>query len=150
MPTDRRIGGVSGGGAAFVKANTQGEYATVAVGTPTQDNHAINMGYLLGEAVADQPTQNHQIANKEYVDVCTSKCVQAVASPNGVLKAYLQNGNKQDACVVSNDGSASSIARYTAKGHLIDQSAPQRIITSQTSSMLIPRWLRQAETYPTT
>ena len=119
-----RLTGVAGGGAAFVKANTQGEYATVAVGTPTQDNHAINMGYLLGEAVADQPTQNHQIANKEYVDTCTSKCVQAVASPNGVLKAYLQNGNKQDVCVVSNDGSASSIARYTAKGHLIDQSAP--------------------------
>lgn len=35
---------------------------------PTQDNHAINMGHLLGEAVADQPTQNHQIANKQYVD----------------------------------------------------------------------------------
>mgnify|MGYP004523502587 FL=1 len=119
-----RLTGVAGGGAAFVKANTQGEYATVAVGTPTQDNHAINMGYLLGEAVADQPTQNHQIANKEYVDACTSKCVQAVASPNGVLKAYLQNGNKQDVCVVSNDGSASSIARYTAAGHIIDNKVP--------------------------
>lgn len=119
-----RLTGVAGGGAAFVKANTQGEYATVSVGTPTLDNHAINMGYLLGEAVADQPTQAHQIANKEYVDTCTSKCVQAVTSLNGVLKAYLQNGPKQDVCVVSNDGSASSIARYTAKGHLIDQSAP--------------------------
>lgn len=119
-----RLTGVAGGGAAFVKANTQGEYATVSVGTPTQDNHAINMGYLLGEAVADQPTQAHQIANKEYVDSCTNKCVQAVDSPNGVLKAYLQNGSRQDVCVVSDSGLSSSIARYTAKGHLIDQGIP--------------------------
>lgn len=119
-----RLTGVAGGGAAFVKANKQSEYATVSVGTPTQDTHAINMGYLLGEAVADQPTQNHQIANKEYVDSCTSKCVKAVDSPNGVLKAYLQNGARQDVCVVSDAGLVSSIARYTARGHLIDQNAP--------------------------
>lgn len=119
-----RLTGVAGGGAAFVKANTQGEYATVSVGTPTQTDHAINMGYLLGEALADQPTQPHQIANKEYVDSCTGKCVQAVDSPNGVLKAYLQNGPRQDVCVVSDAGLSSSIARYTAKGHLIDQGAP--------------------------
>ena len=119
-----RLTGVAGGGAAFVKANKQSEYATVSVGTPTQDSHAINMGYLLGEAVADQPTQDHQIANKEYVDSCTSKCVKAVDSPNGVLKAYLQNGARQDVCVVSDAGLSSSIARYTAKGHLIDQGVP--------------------------
>lgn len=119
-----RLTGVAGGGAAFVKANTQRDYATVSVGTPTQDSHAINMGYLLGEAVADQPTQDHQIANKEYVDSCTNKCVKAVDSPNGVLKAYLQNGARQDVCVVSDSGLVSSIARYTAKGHLIDQGAP--------------------------
>lgn len=119
-----RLTGVAGGGAAFVKANKQSEYATVSVGTPTQDSHAINMGYLLGEAVADQPTQPHQIANKDYVDSCTNKCVKAVDSPNGVLKAYLQNGVRQDVCVVSDSGLVSSIARYTAKGHLIDQGAP--------------------------
>lgn len=119
-----RLTGVAGGGAAFVKANTQTEYATVAVGRPTQTDHAINMGYLLQEGVADQPTQPHQIANKEYVDSCTGKCVQAVDSPNGVLKAYLQNGSRQDVCVVSDAGLVSSIARYTAKGHLIDQGAP--------------------------
>lgn len=119
-----RLTGVAGGGAAFVKANTQREYATVAVGRPTQTDHAINMGYLLQEGVADQPTQPHQIANKEYVDSCTGKCVQAVDSPNGVLKAYLQNGARQDVCVVSDAGLSSSIARYTAKGHLIDQGAP--------------------------
>lgn len=82
------------------------------------------MGFLAGEALADQPTQPHQIANKEYVDSCTGKCVQAVDSPNGVLKAYLQNGSRQDVCVVSDSGLSSSIARYTAKGHLIDQGAP--------------------------
>lgn len=119
-----RLTGVAGGGAAFVKANTQGEYATVSVGTPTQREHAINMGYLVQEVIADQPTQPHQIANKDYVDSCTGKCVQVVDSPNGVLKAYLQNGSRQDVCVVSDTGFSSSIARYTAKGHLIDQSVP--------------------------
>ena len=119
-----RLTGVAGGGAAFVKANTQRDYATVSVGTPTQREHAINMGYLLQEVIADQPTQPHQIANKDYVDSCTSKCVKAVDSPNGVLKAYLQNGPRQDVCVVSDSGLSSSIARYTARGHLIDQGAP--------------------------
>mgnify|MGYP004666973965 CR=1 FL=1 len=119
-----RLTGVAGGGAAFVKANTQGDYATVSVGTPTQSSHAINMGYLVQDVIADQPTQPHQIANKDYVDSCTSKCVQAVDSPNGVIKAYLQNGSKQDVCVVSDAGLSSSIARYTAKGHLIDQGTP--------------------------
>ena len=119
-----RLTGVAGGGAAFVKANTQGDYATVSVGTPTQLSHAINMGYLAQDVIADQPTQDHQIANKEYVDSCTSKCVKAVDSPNGVLKAYLQNGARQDVCVVSDAGLVSSIARYTAKGHLIDQGTP--------------------------
>nr|DAG87276.1 MAG TPA: hypothetical protein [Herelleviridae sp.] len=119
-----RLTGVAGGGAAFVKANTQGEYATVSVGTPTQREHAINMGYLVQDVIADQPTQPHQIANKDYVDTCTNKCVQAVESPKGVLKACLQNGSRQDVCVVSDAGLSSSIARYTAKGHLIDQGAP--------------------------
>lgn len=119
-----RLTGVAGGGAAFVKANTQGDYATVSVGTPTQSSHAINMGYLVQDVIADQPTQPHQIANKDYVDSCTSKCVKAVDSPNGVLKAYLQNGTRQDVCVVSDSGLVSSIARYTAKGHLIDQNVP--------------------------
>ena len=119
-----RLTGVAGGGAAFVKANTQGEYATVSVDTPTQREHAINMGYLVQEVIADQPTQPHQIANKDYVDSCTGKCVQVVDSPNGVLKAYLQNGPRQDVCVVSDSGLSSSIARYTAKGHLIDQGTP--------------------------
>lgn len=119
-----RLTGVAGGGAAFVKANKQSEYATVSVGTPTQDSHAVNMGFLAGEVLADQPTQPHQIANKDYVDSCTGKCVQVVDSPNGVLKAYLQNGSRQDVCVVSDAGLSSSIARYTAKGHLIDQSVP--------------------------
>lgn len=119
-----RLTGVAGGGAAFVKANKQSEYVTVSVGDPTQNSHAVNMGFLAGEALADQPTQPHQIANKEYVDSCTGKCVQAVDSPNGVLKAYLQNGSRQDVCVVSDSGLSSSIARYTAKGHLIDQGAP--------------------------
>lgn len=119
-----RLTGVAGGGAAFVKANKQAEYAPVSVGNPTQNSHAVNMGFLAEDILADQPTQDHQIANKEYVDSCTSKCVKAVESPNGVLKAYLQNGPKQDVCVVSDAGLTSSIAQYTSKGHLIDQSVP--------------------------
>ena len=119
-----RLVGSTSGEAAFVKASSHSEYVPVSVGNPTQNSHAVNMGFLAGEALADQPTQPHQIANKEYVDSCTGKCVQAVDSPNGVLKAYLQNGSRQDVCVVSDSGLSSSIARYTAKGHLIDQGAP--------------------------
>ncbi len=119
-----RLVGSTNGEAAFVKASSHSEYVPVSVGNPTQNSHAVNMGFLAGEAIADQPTQDHQIANKEYVDSCTSKCVKAVDSPNGVLKAYLQNGARQDVCVVSDSGLVSSIARYTAKGHLIDQGTP--------------------------
>ncbi len=119
-----RLVGSTSGEAAFVKASSHSEYVPVSVGNPTQNSHAVNMGFLAGEALADQPTQPHQIANKEYVDSCTGKCVQAVDSPNGVIKAYLQNGSKQDVCVVSDAGLSSSIARYTAKGHLIDQGTP--------------------------
>ncbi len=119
-----RLVGSTSGEAAFVKASSHSEYVPVSVGNPTQNSHAVNMGFLVGEALADQPTQPHQIANKDYVDSCTGKCVQAVDSPNGVLKAYLQNGSKQDVCVVSDAGLVSSIARYTAKGHLIDQGVP--------------------------
>ena len=119
-----RLVGSTSGEAAFVKASSHSEYVPVSVGNPTQNSHAVNMGFLAGEALADQPTQPHQIANKDYVDSCTSKCVQAVDSPSGVIKAYLQNGPKQDVCVVSDAGLGSSIARYTAKGHLIDQGTP--------------------------
>ncbi len=119
-----RLVGSTSGEAAFVKASSHSEYVPVSVGNPTQNSHAVNMGFLAGEALADQPTQAHQIANKEYVDSCTNKCVQVVNAPNGVLKAYLQNGTKQDVCVVSDSGLTSSIARYTARGHLIDQNAP--------------------------
>ncbi len=119
-----RLVGSTSGEAAFVKASSHSEYVPVSVGNPAQNSHAVNMGFLAGEALADQPTQPHQIANKEYVDSCTGKCVQAVDSPNGVLKAYLQNGARQDVCVVSDAGLSSSIARYTAKGHLIDQGTP--------------------------
>lgn len=119
-----RLVGSTSGEAAFVKASSHSEYVPVSVGNPTQNSHAVNMGFLAGEALADQPTQPHQIANKDYVDNCTSKCVQAVDSPSGVIKAYLQNGPKQDVCVVSDAGLSSSIARYTAKGHLIDQGTP--------------------------
>ena len=119
-----RLVGSTSGEAAFVKASSHSEYVPVSVGNPTQNSHAVNMGFLAGEALADQPTQPHQIANKDYVDSCTSKCVQAVTSQAGILKAYLQNGPKQDVCVVSDAGLSSSIARYTAKGHLIDQGTP--------------------------
>ena len=119
-----RLVGSTGGEAAFVKASSHSEYVPLSVGNPTQNSHAVNMGFLAGEALADQPTQPHQIANKDYVDSCTSKCVQAVTSQAGILKAYLQNGLKQDVCVVSDAGLVSSIARYTAKGHLIDQGTP--------------------------
>lgn len=36
----------------------------------------------------------------------------------------VQNGSKPDVCLVSDGGMALCLARYTAKGHLIDQTAP--------------------------
>lgn len=122
--TGVRLTGVVGGGAAFVKPDKQAEYVTVSVGVPTAPEHAVNLGHLTQPLLSDAPASNECISNKKYVDEQVSTRVPLVAANQGQIKAYVQNGNKPDVCLVSDGGMALCMARYTAKGHLIDQNAP--------------------------
>lgn len=119
-----RLTGVVGGGAAFVKPDKQSEYVTVSVGTPTASEHAVNLGHLTQPFLSDAPASDGCISNKKYVDDQVATRVPLATANQGQIKAYVQNGSKPDVCLVSDGGMALCIARYTAKGHLIDQTAP--------------------------
>lgn len=122
--TGARLTGAIGGGAAFVKPDKQSEYVTVSVGAPTASEHAVNLGHLTQPLLADAPASDECISNKKYVDDQVTTRVPLVTANQGQIKAYVQNGSKPDVCLVSDGGTALCIARYTAKGHLIDQTAP--------------------------
>lgn len=122
--TGARLTGAVGGGAAFVKPDKQSEYVTVSVGAPTASEHAVNLGHLTQPLLADAPASDECISNKKYVDDQVATRVPLVTANQGQIKAYVQNGSKPDVCLVSDGGTALCIARYTAKGHLIDQTAP--------------------------
>lgn len=98
-----RLTGTTAGAAAFVKADKQTDYVPVFVGTPTDNSHS---------------------ANKKYVDDAVAGRLPIVAAQTGQLKAYLQNGDTPDVCVVSDSGANSSIARYTASGQVVVNPAP--------------------------
>lgn len=98
-----RLTGTTAGAAAFVKADKQTDYVPVFVGTPTDNSHS---------------------ANKKYVDDAVSGRLPIVSAQTGQLKAYLQNGDTPDVCVVSDSGANSSIARYTATGQVVVNPAP--------------------------
>nr|DAT44431.1 MAG TPA: hyaluronase tail fiber protein [Caudoviricetes sp.] len=98
-----RLTGTTAGAAAFVKADTQADYVPVYVGTPTDNNHS---------------------ANKKYVDDAVSGRLPIVPAQAGQLKAYLQNGTSPDVCIVSDNGSASSIVRYTSASQIVANPAP--------------------------
>ena len=119
-----RLTGVVGGGAAFVKPDKQAEYVTVSVGTPTAPEHAVNLGHLTQPLLSDAPASDGCISNKKYVDDQVATRVPLQTANQGQIKAYVQNGSKPDVCLVSDGGMALCLARYTAKGHLIDQSTP--------------------------
>ena len=119
-----RLTGVVGGGAAFVKPDKQAEYVTVSVGAPTAPEHAVNLGHLTQPILSDAPASDDCLSNKKYVDEQIATRVPLQSANQGQIKAYVQNGSKPDVCLVSDGGTALCIARYTAKGHLIDQSAP--------------------------
>lgn len=119
-----RLTGVVGGGAAFVKPDKQAEYVTVSVGTPTAPEHAVNLGHLTQPILSDAPASDDCLSNKKYVDEQVATRVPLQSANQGQIKAYVQNGSKPDVCLVSDGGMALCLARYTAKGHLIDQSAP--------------------------
>ena len=119
-----RLTSTTTGEAAFLKPDKQNVYAPVAVGTPTANNHAVTIGYLTNDILADAPASNGCISNKKYVDDQVATRVPLQSANQGQIKAYVQNGSKPDVCLVSDGGMALCLARYTAKGHLIDQTAP--------------------------
>lgn len=119
-----RLTGVVGGGAAFVKPDKSAEYTTLSIAPPTQSTHAVTLGYLTNDILADAPASDGCIANKKYVDDQVATRVPLQTVNQGQIKAYVQNGDKPDVCLVSDGGMALCLARYTAKGHLIDQTAP--------------------------
>lgn len=98
-----RLTGTTAGAAAFVKADKQTDYVPVFVGTPTDNSHS---------------------ANKKYVDDAVAGRLPIVSAQTGQLKAYLQNGDSPDVCVVSDSGANSSITRYTSTGQVIVNPAP--------------------------
>lgn len=122
--TGARLTGVVGGGAAFVKPDKSAEYTTLSIAPPTQSTHAVTLGYLTNDILADAPASDGCIANKKYVDDQVATRVPLAQANQGQIKAYVQNGPKPDVCLVSDGGMALCLARYTAKGHLIDQTAP--------------------------
>ena len=83
-----RLTGVNDGTAAFVKADTQSEYASVSVGDPTAESHATSKSYVDGKTQAIQasailksggtmtgklkltgtPTEANEAVTKAYVD----------------------------------------------------------------------------------
>lgn len=122
--TGARLTGVVGGGAAFVKPDKSAEYTTLSIAPPTQSTHAVTLGYLTNDILADAPASDDCIANKKYVDDQVATRVPLATANQGQIKAYVQNGSKPDVCLVSDGGMSLCLARYTAKGHLIDQTAP--------------------------
>lgn len=119
-----RLTSTIAGEAAFLKPDKQNVYAPVAVGTPTANNHAVTIGYLTNDILADAPASDGCISNKKYVDDQVATRVPLQSANQGQIKAYVQNGSKPDVCLVSDGGMALCLARYTTKGHLIDQTAP--------------------------
>lgn len=119
-----RLTGTTSNEAAFVKPTSQNEYVPVLVGNPTAPYHAVNLRHLTEPILADAPASDGCISNKKYVDDQVATRVPLQSANQGQIKAYVQNGNKPDVCLVSDGGMALCLARYTAKGHLIDQNAP--------------------------
>jgi hypothetical protein len=119
-----RLTGTTSNEAAFVKPTSQNEYVPVLVGNPTAPYHAVNLRHLTEPILADAPASDGCISNKKYVDDQVATRVPLQTANQGQIKAYVQNGDKPDVCLVSDGGMALCMARYTAKGHLIDQTAP--------------------------
>lgn len=96
--TGARMVGVYGDNAvAFVKPDTINTYVPISVGTPEY---------------------NYQAATKKYVDDGTAKCVQLTTAASGQIKAYVQNGDKQDVLLVSSAGSGNALVRYGGEGRI--------------------------------
>lgn len=104
--TGARLTGVVGGGAAFVKPDKSAEYTTLSIAPPTQSTHAVTLGYLTNDILSDAPASDGCIANKKYVDDQVATRVPLQTANQGQIKAYVQNGDKPDVCLVSDGGTA--------------------------------------------
>ena len=84
----------------------------------------LDGGELYGAlTLPGNPTNDNHAANKQYVDAGISKCVQLRAANSGQLKAYVQNGDKQDALIVTNSAYPLCLVRYTSGGQ-VDTNTP--------------------------
>ena len=126
----------------FTEARTGGQLVTTRaityahIGTTDTwedaDNEADISQYLLlsggtmtGDIMlANEPTNNNHPATKKYVDDNTAKCVKLTTANQGQIKAYVQNGAKQDVCLVSSSGEGNAIVRYGAQGRIVSKLEP--------------------------
>lgn len=84
------------------------------------DSQSDDSAVLYTEQELTEEQQNQVCSNLDL----ESKFVQAQSANDGELKAYCQNGQKQDVCRISNDGLAGAVARYTATGQLTSRVDP--------------------------
>ena len=92
---------------AWTDADASGEYLS------------INGGTMVGDLfLAGAPIDDYQAANKQYVDNLISGCVLLKTAPTGQLKAYVQNGDKQDSLIVTTSPWALCLVRYTTGGQV--------------------------------
>lgn len=82
-------------------------------------------GTMSGDIVlANEPTNDKNPATKKYVDDNVAKCLKLTTGANGTLKAYVQNGTKQDVCSISANGDSNAIVRYGVEGRITVKTAP--------------------------
>lgn len=82
-------------------------------------------GTITGELyLANEPTTDAEATTKKYVDEAVASKVPIASAKQGQLKVYVQNGSKPDVCILSDNGDALCVARYTSTGHLIGNKAP--------------------------
>ena len=85
----------------------------------------LSGGIMTGNIMlANEPTNDNHPATKKYVDDNTAKCVKLTTANAGTIKAYVQNGAKQDVCLVSSSGDGNAIVRYGAQGRITSKLEP--------------------------
>lgn len=126
----------------FTEARTGGQLVTTRAITYSHidttdtwedaDNEADLSQYLLLSGgimtgnimLANEPTNDNHPATKKYVDDNTAKCVKLTTANAGTIKAYVQNGAKQDVCLISSSGDGNAIVRYGAQGRITSKLEP--------------------------
>lgn len=85
----------------------------------------LSGGTMTGDIVlANEPISDNHPATKKYIDDNIAKCVKLTTANAGTIKAYVQNGAKQDVCLVSSSGDGNAIVRYGAQGRITSKLEP--------------------------